>query len=112
MPGSPRRRLSTRSCACRRRPGFRSSARQTSSWSRRLDPAAEDRRQVVRLLERGHVAAVLDDLELAVGQAFGHALGLLELAQTVLAAGDDQRRAGDALEIGVAVLADQRRLAD
>src|SRR5260370_29132503 len=63
------------------------------------------------MFERCHVAAVLDDIEAAVRQVFGHALGLAEASQPILSTSDDQCRTGDAFEIGIAVAAHQCRLA-
>ena len=57
------------------------------------------------------MAAILEDAEARVGQCLRHALGLGEGAQPVLAAGDHQRGAGDAFEIGIAVAAHQGGLA-
>src|SRR5690349_10100565 len=77
------------------KPRRASSDRSIASQPRGVDPLPQQHGKFVRLLKRRHVAAILDHLEVRVRQALGHPLGLLELAQPVLAAGDDQRRAGD-----------------
>jgi len=78
-----------------------------ASEARFLNPACQQRCQLAWPLERRHVAAIFQDGEARMRQVLGHAFALREAAQPVLAAGHDQGRAGDAFEIGVAVVADQ-----
>src|ERR1051325_7569063 len=72
-----------------------------------LNPVCQQRCQFARPFQWRHVAAIFEDGEARMGQVLRHAFGLGEAAQPVLAAGDNQGRAGDAFEVGITVEADQ-----
>src|SRR5438552_17250969 len=72
-----------------------------STTSRRVpaQPVREGRLELLRLLDEEEVAAVLEKHRLGAGDPLGHPARCGERTDGILLAGEDQRRAGDAVQL-------------